>query len=161
MARSQTRAKTKPVKKSILILGPIILAVATAINAGELLGHISEDTSQPITDKQPAPSDDRRIIYRVICSPGDEALPDCEKSLVDNETAQTPKAIEPEANEPEMVQEQQEQDNNQEARPTTAKSAKSKAGKRKTQSGKKSKTSKKPGSKKVTTKKTTSKKKKH
>ena len=143
--------------KSAFIIGPVLWALAFPVSAGELLGHISEDTTQPIPDTPPSPTNDRRIIYRVICSPGDEALPDCEKPLADNETVQTPKAIEAELNPPETVQDQEDI---QEAKPAT-KSAKAKTGKRKTQSAKKSKTNKKSGSKKVSTKKATGKKKKH
>ncbi len=55
--------------------------------AGEMLQSISDDTSavaSPSTSpKQQAQN--RRIIYRVICAPEDEALPDCEKPMDDVE----------------------------------------------------------------------------
>ncbi|WP_026603251.1 hypothetical protein [Methylomonas sp. 11b] len=60
----------------------------------ELLGTISDDTAPVSKSLEPktGKNDDRRIIYRVICSPEDQDLPDCDRSAVDdgNETAALP-----------------------------------------------------------------------
>jgi hypothetical protein len=60
----------------------------------ELLGTISDDTA-PVTKPlgpKTSKNDDRKIIYRVICSPEDQDLPDCDRSAVDdgNETSALP-----------------------------------------------------------------------
>lgn len=80
--------------KISLWIGASLCWFSFTVNAGELLGHISEDTAQPISDVKPSQSEDRRIIYRVICSPEDEQLPDCEQPLTDNETIETVRPIE-------------------------------------------------------------------
>ena len=59
-------------------------SVISDIRAGELLGHISDDT-EPAAAPAMDPKNDRRIIYRVICTPGGEALPDCERPFTDHE----------------------------------------------------------------------------
>ncbi|WP_020483439.1 hypothetical protein [Methylomonas sp. MK1] len=60
----------------------------------ELLGTISDDTAPVVKPLEPktGKNDDRKIIYRVICSPEDQDLPDCDRSAVDdgNETAVLP-----------------------------------------------------------------------
>ncbi len=61
-----------------------ILSVPT-VNA-ELLGSISDETA-PLTDPtqtKAAKQNDRKIIYRVICSAEDKDLPDCDQSAVDD-----------------------------------------------------------------------------
>lgn len=59
----------------------------------ELLGHISDETLPAANPAAPAPAkaNDRKIIYRVICSPEDQDLPDCERSTLDddNDAAQS------------------------------------------------------------------------
>jgi len=51
----------------------------------ELLGRISDDTAPAAAAAPPAAKQsDRKIIYRVICSPEDQDLPDCDKSAVDD-----------------------------------------------------------------------------
>ena len=64
---------------------PIILYLYAAQgDCKELLGRISDDTA-PVQQERAVAADNRRIIYRVICSPEGEQLPDCEKPLVDGE----------------------------------------------------------------------------
>ncbi|MBD9358107.1 hypothetical protein [Methylomonas albis] len=58
------------------------------------MGTISDETA-PVTKPlgpKTGKNDDRKIIYRVICSPEDQDLPDCDRSAVDdgNETAALP-----------------------------------------------------------------------
>lgn len=148
--------------KRTLWIGASLCWFSFTVNAGELLGHISEDTAQPIADVKPSQTDDRRIIYRVICAPGDEQLPDCEQPVVDNETVEPPKVIESEANAPEMAQDQEPESTPKPKH--TAKSGKAKAKDKKTtskaKSAKKTKTTKKADGKKTATKKPTNKKKK-
>ncbi|WP_150050654.1 hypothetical protein [Methylomonas rhizoryzae] len=73
-----------------------VLALTTSLpgTAAELLEHISEDSTPPPTADQ-VPVDDRRITYRVICTPDGEQLPDCEQPLQDRESA--PPASSPES----------------------------------------------------------------
>lgn len=61
-----------------------VLLLVPQVMAAELLGKISDDTAVAATPVQAAPKDDRRIIYRVICSPEDKDLPDCDQSHEDN-----------------------------------------------------------------------------
>ncbi|OQW75525.1 MAG: hypothetical protein BVN35_07640 [Proteobacteria bacterium ST_bin11] len=60
----------------------------------ELLGSISDETAPVIKPLEPSTgkNDDRKIIYRVICSPEDQDLPDCDKPAMDdnNQTAILP-----------------------------------------------------------------------
>ena len=79
--------------KRTLWIGASLCWFSFTVNAGELLGHISEDTAQPISDVKPSQSEDRRIIYRVLCSPEDEQLPDCEQPVTDHEIIETAKPI--------------------------------------------------------------------
>lgn len=64
-------------------------------SADEVLGHISDETEPTI--QQPSAAEnansDRKIIYRVICSPADEQLPDCEKPFHDVEADNKPQPI--------------------------------------------------------------------
>ncbi len=117
-------------------------------DSAELLGHISEETEQPITDIKPAPADDRRIIYRVICSPNDEALPDCEKPLLDIETVEQAQPLASQSTESEVVQAQETENA---AEPHKAQKSGKKT--RKSHSAKKSKASKKTAGKKTVVKK--------
>lgn len=72
--------------------------------AGEVLGHIS-DESAPVVAEPAVPVDNgRRIIYRVICSPEGEALPDCEKPFHDAESPNQPEPS-PDMEEPEAAEE--------------------------------------------------------
>lgn len=69
----------------------MILAVwLIPAQAGEVLGHMSDESAPAVVEPaNPAP-DDRRIIYRVICSPEGEVLPDCEKPYHDTESVAKP-----------------------------------------------------------------------
>lgn len=60
-------------------------------HAGEVLGRMSDDDAPAVTEPARPDADDRRIIYRVICSPEGEALPDCEKPFQDTESAAMPR----------------------------------------------------------------------
>lgn len=78
----------KPIFKALV--WAILWGSAQHVEAGEVLGHISED-SEPVSPAAPAePLDDRRIIYRVICTPGGEVLPDCEQPVHDTEALAKP-----------------------------------------------------------------------
>lgn len=57
----------------------------------EVLGTMSDDTVAPRAPIEASGSDDRRIVYRVICTPEDHDLPDCDQSTVDagNEAVST------------------------------------------------------------------------
>ncbi|QSB00763.1 hypothetical protein JWZ98_19230 [Methylomonas sp. EFPC1] len=50
------------------------------------MGTISDDTAPVVKPLEPktGKNDDRKIIYRVICSPEDQDLPDCDWSAVDD-----------------------------------------------------------------------------
>ena len=73
---------------AILALG---LMLATPLTVGgEVIGHISDDTASVTPAAETPKNNDRRIIYRVICAPGGEVLPDCERPLNDNETVAQP-----------------------------------------------------------------------
>ncbi|MCQ8129516.1 hypothetical protein [Methylomonas rivi] len=101
----------------------------TPAHAGEVLGRMSDDTA-PVAAEPAAPpvADDRRIIYRVICSPEGEALPDCEKPFHDTESSVKPV---PPQNivEPGSVEEAQPVE--EAAQPAKAKKSKKTAGKKK------------------------------
>lgn len=67
------------------LAGLVLILVAALPARAELLGSISDDTA-PKAQPEPAPagkSDGRRIVYRVICSPEDHDLPDCDRAAVD------------------------------------------------------------------------------
>lgn len=146
--------------KIALWIGASLCWFSCAVNAGELLGHISEDTAQPLSDTQPSQSDDRRIIYRVICSPEDEQLPDCEKPIADHETVAQPRPVESADKDPELSQVQEPETTLEPQTP--AKSGKSKShGQKSPRKTKAVKKSKKTSSKKAATKKTPHKKPKH
>ncbi|WGS86762.1 hypothetical protein [Methylomonas sp. UP202] len=49
----------------------------------EVLGTISDDTAAPTVPAESSGRDDRKIVYRVICTPEDHDLPDCDQSTVD------------------------------------------------------------------------------
>ena len=75
-------------------------------DADELLGHISDDTEPKTALSSPADENansDRKIIYRVICSPADEQLPDCEKPFHDVESETKPQLAEEVSEQPKDV----------------------------------------------------------
>ncbi len=153
--------------KTTLWIGASLCWFSFAANAGELLGHISEDTAQPLSDAKPSQTDDRRIIYRVICAPGDEQLPDCEKPVTDHESIEIAKPIAPKAatHDSDIEQTQKLEDASeavQAVKPSPAKSKKSTG--KKIKANKKSKTLQKTSSKsskKSTVKKSSAKNKRH
>jgi len=61
----------------------------------ELLGRISDDTAPAANPVVPAPAkpNDRKIIYRVICSPEDQDLPDCDRPTLDDGNEAAPAAL--------------------------------------------------------------------
>lgn len=66
----------------------ICLAIVLGLSAtaqAEVLGHISDDTETATPSQTVEPSRDRQIIYRVICNPQGEQLPDCEQPVNDVE----------------------------------------------------------------------------
>jgi|GEM_PF-5779924 len=62
-----------------LSLGVLVAGTVRA----EVLGTISEDSAPPTVPAESSGRDDRRIVYRVICTPEDHDLPDCDQSTVD------------------------------------------------------------------------------
>jgi len=80
---------------------PILVLLLPAVQAesGELLGKISDETAPVAAQpEQPSERNDRKIIYRVICSPEGEVLPECEQPPVhDTFDAAQPRPAEPEA----------------------------------------------------------------
>jgi outer membrane biosynthesis protein TonB len=139
-----------------LILAAITV-IAMQVQAGEVLGHISDDTEPAVAQPANPPANDRRIIYRVICDPAGEALPDCEQPVYDTETIAKP---EKQLEETLPVAAESEQ---MDAEPVPVKKtahSKKTNSKKKSSSKKKTagKTSKKSKSKKKTTKKSTTKK---
>jgi len=92
--RSQARAKQGGAKVSIKPLLGVVLAVISAVSeSAEQLGHISDETQPIAKSAPPADNPQRQIIYRVICSPEDELLPDCEQPLVDVHPGQQPAVV--------------------------------------------------------------------
>jgi type IV secretory pathway VirB10-like protein len=71
------------VLRGCLLVNCIVFAVS---GHAELLGRISDETA-PVAnpaERKAAKNNDRKIIYRVICSPEDKDLPDCDQSAVDD-----------------------------------------------------------------------------
>ena len=74
----------------LIVLSLLIgLSAVSASARAELLGRISDDTAPAAnaTSEPAKKADDRRITYRVICSPEDQNLPDCDRSLDDGNDA--------------------------------------------------------------------------
>ena len=82
-----------------------LLTWVFAVEAGEVLGHIAEENELAAENQLEAPAKNgEKIIYRVICSPGDEPVPDCEKPpLSDQYDGEQPTAVQT----PEFPPEQQ------------------------------------------------------
>lgn len=87
---------------------PILVLLLPAVQAesGELLGKISDEIAPvAVQPEQPVERNDRKIIYRVICSPEGEVLPECEQPPVhDTFDAAQPRPAEPEAVEPQVAE---------------------------------------------------------
>ena len=152
--------------KRTLWIGASLCWFSFTVNAGELLGHISEETEQPLSDVKPSQSEDRRIIYRVLCSPGDEQLPDCEKPLTDNETIETARPIESleDTKQTKATQMNEAEETSQPEQVIKPSKSKTKKSIGKAKSSKKAKTGKKTGgknSKKSAANQSSTKKKKH
>ena len=83
--------QNKTVISGLIVFG-FSLFIGVAAGADEVLGHISDETEPKVQQPQTAESQnsDRKIIYRVICSPDDEQLPDCEKPFHDVEADNKP-----------------------------------------------------------------------
>lgn len=116
-------------KQPIRLLAPATLIVwLIPAQAGEVLGRMSDESAPAVAEPVNPAANDRRIIYRVICSPEGEALPDCEKPFHDTESVAKPErsrdAAEPSADE--QVQPVEET-----AQPVKAKKSKKTAGKEK------------------------------
>ena len=123
------------------------------VQAGEVLGHISDETAPVITEPAKPAVNDRQIIYRVICSPDGEALPDCERDIRDTESVAQPEMPAQEV----AAQEVAEPVAAEPVQPTKADNPK-KTSSKKTASSKKKSASTKPQAKKKTAKKSTAKK---
>ncbi|MCK9607618.1 MAG: hypothetical protein M0R33_14345 [Methylomonas sp.] len=74
--------------RSLLLLG--LIAWLIPAQAGEVLRHMSDELAPAVTEPVNPAANDRRIIYRVICTPGGEVLPDCEKPYHDTESVAQP-----------------------------------------------------------------------
>lgn len=121
--------------------------------ADEVLGHISDDT-EPTIQQSPAASanSDRKIIYRVICSPNEEQLPDCEKPFHDVEADNKPQPSQESADQADQVEKpsnSEADEKSQPAKPVSKaankkqdKSSKKPAGKKDKQASKSSATQK-------------------
>jgi len=110
---------------------PLLLSLIgwlTPAHAGEVLGRMSDESAPAVAEPVNPAANDRRIIYRVICSPEGEALPDCEKPFHDTESSVKPV---PPQNivEPGSVEEAQPVE--EAAQPAKAKKSKKTAGKKK------------------------------
>lgn len=90
----KTIKQTMPNKTFVYwMVGLGLSAFGAFAGADEVLGHISDETESKTTLSSQAEdhaNSDRKIIYRVICSPEDEQLPDCEKPFHDVETERIP-----------------------------------------------------------------------
>jgi hypothetical protein len=89
----------------------VLLLPAAQAESGELLGKISDETAPVAAQpEQPSERNDRKIIYRVICSPEGEMLPECEQPPVhDTFDAAQPRPAEPEGVEPQVAETPKEQ----------------------------------------------------
>lgn len=72
-----------------IILAVFLILASFSGRAGELLLHISDDDAVVVPVEEPV-LNSRRIIYRVICSPEGEQLPDCQKPVEDKESPVPP-----------------------------------------------------------------------
>lgn len=108
----------------------------------EILGHISDETEAGLSAPEPPQNDDRRIIYRVICTPGGEVLPDCERSFNDTETISASESAK--KPEPGIADTEHEQEVTQPAEPAKVASKKTKKTTSKSNKSKKLGVNKKP-----------------
>lgn len=115
-----------------LLLGFLFLVQIPTLSAVEMLGHISDENAL-VEQKTNSEQNDRRIIYRVICTPGGEVLPDCERPLNDTELLAQP---EQQINQPESLESGQLQTEGQPALKSKQNPAKQ-TGTKKTIAGKK------------------------
>ncbi len=94
MANSRKGGFKRPFYKACYLSLLFSVWVYSPSATAELLGTISDETAPVSKSLEPktGKNDDRKIIYRVICSPDDQDLPDCDRSAVDdgNETALLP-----------------------------------------------------------------------
>ena len=77
-------------KKAATLSAALVLTFCSLHTKGEILGHISDETEPSISTPDTSQNNDRRIIYRVICTPGGEVLPDCERPFNDSEALAEP-----------------------------------------------------------------------
>ncbi|MGY6274582.1 hypothetical protein [Methylomonas sp. MgM2] len=84
--------------KLLVVTTGLVLLFYSAHTTAEVLGHISDETEPGAALPEPVSKDDRRIIYRVICTPGGEVLPDCERPFNDTESVENsaPEALDAE-----------------------------------------------------------------
>ena len=113
--------QNKTVLSGLIMFGfSLFIGVA---GADEVLGHISDETEPKVQQPQTAESQnsDRKIIYRVICSPDDEQLPDCEKPFhdveADNKPQSSPESTD-QANDAENPEHSEAEDKPQSVKPT-------------------------------------------
>ena len=109
-----------------LLLGLIVWLIPS--HAGEVLGRMSDESAPAVAEPVNPAANDRRIIYRVICSPEGEALPDCEKPFHDTESVAQPAHRRDAA---EAAADEQVRPVEEAAQPAKAKKSKKTAGKKK------------------------------
>lgn len=94
MANSRKGGFKRPFYKACYLSVLFSIWIYSPSATAELLGTISDETAPIVKPLEPknGKNDDRKIVYRVICSPEDQDLPDCDRSAVDdgNETAALP-----------------------------------------------------------------------
>lgn len=141
-------------KQFVILPAALTLVLCSLQVKAEVLGHISDETEPAASAPDSVQNNDRRIIYRVICTPGGEVLPDCEQPFNDTESLVKPvpqQKVDSIADDADLMDETAEQ-------ATTATATDSKKTVKKTKKSKKSSSKKKTG-KKASTKKTSNKKK--
>ncbi len=109
----------------------MLLAVAVCCPpsfAGEVLRHMSDELAPAVAEPVKPAENDRRIIYRVICTPGGEVLPDCEQPFHDTESVAQP-ARQQDTADPDAVEQAREVEKT--VQPAKAKKSKKTAGTKK------------------------------
>jgi len=72
------------------ILFVLLFLFAIQGKSAELLGKISDETEPLKNQEQAEASNKPKIVYRVICSPDGEKLPECEQAPVNDYVESTP-----------------------------------------------------------------------
>ncbi|AEG00257.1 hypothetical protein [Methylomonas methanica] len=121
--------------RSLTLLGLSVCCLPSF--GGEVLRHMSDELAPAVSEPVKPAENDRRIIYRVICTPGGEVLPDCEQPVHDTESVIKP-ALQQDPDYP--VAEEQVREVEKTVQPAKTKKSKKTAGKKKTAAKKAKKT---------------------